>query len=208
MIRINLLRRERRKERRPAAAKATPSETTKQLGFLAIFLLTVAVGAWLWFDIQGKRADLDSQIRTASQERERLKTIKELVDRLEVERERLAIRLDVLSGLKNNLRTPIYAVFFVYLAQQDRPNVVIDEFRQRQASDREGGVMSFSLKGEATDENLNRFLDDLASDALVAGVDIVSATASKFEIRLDFYPISHLVASEGEASGEAESGGG
>jgi hypothetical protein len=205
MIRINLLRRERRKERRPAVAKAAASETTKQLGFLAIFLLAVAVGAWLWFDIQGRKADLDGQIRTASQERERLKNIKELVDKLEVERERLALRLDVLSGLKNNLRTPLYSLFFVYLAQQNRPNLIINEFKQK-ASEAEG-LLSYTVKGEASNEDLNKFLEDLSAEALVAGVDIVSATGSRFEIRLNFYPISHLSTSEAEKGEEAESGG-
>ncbi len=204
MIRINLLRRERRKERRPAA-KAAPSETTKQLGFLALFLLTVVAGAWLWFDIQGKKADLDVQIRAASQERERLKTIKELVDRLEIERERLALRLDVLGDLKNNLRTPLYAVFFLYISQQNRPDVVVEEIRQRTSESE--GVLQFTVKGEASDENLNRFLDDLAAEALVTGVDIVSAAASKFEINIAFHPLFNLAEEQTEESAEGEAGG-
>ncbi|HUX06141.1 MAG TPA: hypothetical protein VMX35_02415 [Acidobacteriota bacterium] len=204
MIRINLLRRERRKERRPAA-KAAPSETVKQLGFLAIFLLTVAVGAWLWFDIQGRKADLDTQTRAASAERERLKSIKELVDRLELEREKLALRLDVLSDLKNNLRTPLYAVFYLYIAQQNRPDVIIDEIRQKTSESE--SMLEFTVKGEATDENLNRFLDELAAEVLVTGVDIVSATGNKFEINIAFHPLSSLAGEEGQGSAEGEAGG-
>ena len=102
---------------------------------------------------------MNQQVRTATAERERLKTIKEIVDRLELERQRLAARLDVLSNLKNNLRTPLYPVFFLYLAQQNRPGVVFEEFVAREEN--EERITYYTLKGESSNEELNRLMEDL-----------------------------------------------
>jgi hypothetical protein len=206
MVRINLIRGERRKERRVKRAAIAPTETTKQLGFVAIFVLTIAVGAWLWFDVQGKKSDLQQQIRVASQERERLKSIKELVDRLEVERERLAERLDVLANLKNNLRTPLYSLFFIYLAQQNNPGVVISEMRERPGEVE--GLDKYVLKGESSDENLNKFIESLARETLVSTVDIVSVSNGRFEIAVVFHPIAALAAEDDELVGDESASGG
>jgi len=207
MIRINLLRGERKKDRRAVVRAAEPSELSKQLGFLAIFLVALAIGGWLWLDIQGRKSELNNQIRIATAENERLKSIKEIVDRLEMERERLAARLDVLSNLKNHLRTPLYSIFFIYLEQQNRPGVLIDEIVEK--PDRgEGDVTFFTIKGESTNEDLNRFMESLAAEKLVAGVDIVSASGGKFEISVGFFSLSNLEAGdEGTTTAEATPGG-
>ena len=209
MIRINLLRGETKRARRVTKA-AEPSELTKQLGFIAIVLVAVLIGAWLWFGVQGRKSELQQQVRTATAERERLKTIKEIVDRLELERARLAERLDVLSDLKNNLRTPLYPLFFLYLAQQNRPGVVFDEFVSR--GEEEGRITYYTLKGESNNEELNRFMEDLSREAIVVAVDMVSSAAGKFEISIGFMPLNMLEPSleEGDESeaDEEESGGG
>lgn len=188
MIRINLISRERRKERKVTrGAPITPSETAKQLSFLAVFLVTFAIGAYLWFDIQGTKERLTTAVGVATRERDRLKSIKDLVDNLEVEQSKLAQRLAVLLSLKNNLRTPLHSLFFIYLAQQENTEVMLTEVRQ--GSESENDIV---ILGESAKENLNRFADTLKGERIVRSLDITSQVGERFQLVLKFRPIREL----------------
>lgn len=184
MIRINLIREEHKKLKKPAVLTVAPSDMTKQLVFLALFVITVAVCAFFWLDISGKKSALESDEAIALRERDRLKSVKELVDRLEGERSRLLQRLEVLSDLKNNLRNPMHAIFMVYLAQQENQQVTLSEVRETA-----GEVKQLRITGEASQENLNRFSDTLMNEPLVSSIDIISQVGERFEIVVRFQPI-------------------
>lgn len=204
MIRINLLRAERKVGRRVKAAPIAPSETVKQLGFLAVFLAFAVVCGYLWLDVQGKKSDLETRVRQATQRREKLKQIKELVDRLEIERERLSERLDVLTNLKDNLRTPLYPVFFIYDAQLKSTGIILEGIKQGSADD--SSLLKITLSGESTtDENLNSFLDTIARNQIVTAVDIVSASNNKFTVDLMFLPLN-MLSELAEAASEPDAG--
>lgn len=206
MIRINLIRRERKREKKAAAVQFTPNELTKQLSYVALILVTIGIAAFFWFDLQGRKDVMQRDVGAATRERDRLKTVKELVDRLEGERGRLAQRLEVLSNLKNNLRTPLYNLFFVYLAQQEHRNVTIFEVTEVDAG------AALTINGEATQENLNKFSDTLMKDLIVRNIDIISQVGERFQIRVNFVPVKSLsapaedpgVVDGGEAAGGVE----
>lgn len=211
MIRINLIRVERRKEKKPSAIAFSPNEVTKQLGFIAIFLVTISIAGFLWLDIQMKKSALQDEVRMATIERDRLKSIKDLVDRLEAERAKLVQRLEVLSDLKNNLRTPLYSLSFVYFAYQANQNVFLNSVVQRP-----GDYNNITISGEATKENLNKFSETLRSEPIVESLNIVSQVGEVFQITVRFRPLQSMrgpTAAEGEgeqAAGATEtaSGGG
>lgn len=187
MIRINLVRVERRKEKKPSAIAFSPSEVTKQLGFIAIFLVTIGIAGFLWIDIQMKKSEFQNKVREATIERDRLRSVKDLVDRLEAERGRLVQRLEVLSDLKNNLRTPLYSVSFIYLAFLSNQNVFLNSIAQRG-----GDYNNITIAGEATQENLNKFSDTLRNESIVDSLDIVSQVGNVFMINVKFKPIKSL----------------
>jgi Tfp pilus assembly protein PilN len=201
MIRINLIKKERKEGRRPKIEFA-PSEMTKQLAFVALFVLTFAVAAFFWFDLQGRKSALESDIAEATRERDRLKSIKELVDRLEKERNRLAQRLQVLNDLKNNLRTPLHPVFFIYVAQQENADVLITEISQNS-----GNVNDITIIGQASQENLNKFSETLMSEPLVQTVNIISQVGNRFQVVASFVPFNSFNAGTDGQTAAAGGGG-
>ena len=182
MIRINLIRSEKKHEKKASVIEIAPNEMTKQLAFLAMFVVTIAACAFFWFDLSAKKADLESQVDAARVERDRLKSVKQLVDRLEVERNRLSQRLEVLTDLKNNTRTPLQPFFFIYLAHQENQSVVLYEVTETFGEN----LHTFRINGEASKEDLNRFSSTLMAEPLVQQVDIISQVGDRFQIIVKF----------------------
>lgn len=210
MIRINLIKSTQKEETKKAAITFSPDEMTKQLLFLAMIVVTIGVAAYFWFDIQAKKDGLNLDIRNATVERDRLKVVKDLVDKMDAEKEKLGHRLEVLSDLKNNLRTPVYNLFFVYLAQQDNYKVLLKKISQVQTN-------MFEIQGEAAPEDLNRFSDTLRNDRIVSGLNMKKQAGQSFTIEVIFVPISKLVddgqgvsedvSEEDNANGSEDEGG-
>lgn len=188
MIHINLVRKESKKEKQESSMKLAAGDMSQQLIFVAMFLLTFAAMAFFWFDINGKKNELDREVRTAQAEKRRLEKVKKLVEGLERERSKLAQRLEVLSDLKNNLRTPLQPVFFVYLAQQENPRVQLQNLNINRSEQ----YVVVNLSGLATQENLNSFSETLLEEEIVADVDIISQRGMNFQIRVDFIPFNQF----------------
>ena len=213
MIRINLLRRERVKDKKVKAPARAPSQMMGQLGFVAVFVVTLAVIAFLWLDVQGKKDALESEYREATQERERLRSVEELVNRLEAERERLATRLQTLSNLKDNLRTPYYGIGVIwaaYLPQENNRDFALSSVSQETDSD-----MRFVVEGEASRDALLRFHDNLNSfTKLVQRVRILEhqyERDGRFELLVEFVNFGDLRTESQEseaAAGVSERGEG
>jgi uncharacterized protein YlxW (UPF0749 family) len=193
MIHINLVRKERKKDRKDKSLQLAAGDMGQQLIFVGMFLLTFAVMAFFWFDISGKQNELQQEVREAQAEKRRLEKVKKLVDGLEKERNKLAARLEVLSSLKNNLRTPLHPLFFVYLAQQENPRVLLQTVKV----DSSGEFVIVTISGLATQENLNSFSETLLKEKIIADVDINSQRGMNFQIRVDFVPFSKF----GESAG-------
>lgn len=195
MIRINLIKSTQKEETKKAAITFSPDEMTKQLVFLAMIIVTIAVAAYFWFDIQGKKDNFNTDIRNARVERDRLKVVKDLVDRMDAEKEKLGQRLEVLSDLKNNLRTPVYNLFFVYLAQQDNYKVLLKDISQTRSD-------MFEIRGTASPEDLNKFSDTLRADSLVSNLNMMKQEGNEFTIEVIFTKINKLVEVPDTASAE------
>lgn len=186
MIHINLVRKERKKEKQEKSLQLGAGDMWQQLIFVGLFLITFAAMAFFWFDITGKKNDLDRQVRAAQAEKRRLEEVKNLVDGLEMERNKLAQRLEVLTNLKENLRTPLHPIFFIYLAQQENPRVLL----QNLSVQRNEQYVVVTISGQATKENLNSFSETLLQEPIIADVDILSQKGLTFEIRVDFHPFN------------------
>jgi len=187
MIRINLLRKERKKEKRPRMAAREPSETTKQLGFVAIFVVMVAVIAYLWFDISGQKDHYQKQLAEATRKLNRLikvERVKERAEQLEREKENLSLHLQALNELKDNQRSPLFPLAHVFYALQIHTDVSFTEIRE-QAS--ETGS-SYLIRGEASENSLRRFMQTLEQYKITKRLDFprVDKVKLTFELPVNF----------------------
>ena len=195
MIRINLIKSTQKEETKKATIQFSPDEMTKQLLFLAMLVVTIGIAAYFWFDIQGKKESLNTDIRNATIERDRLKVVKDLVDKMDKEKGKLGQRLEVLSDLKNNLRTPVYDLFFIYLAQQENHRVLFKSIKWVRKE-------MFEIRGEAAPEDLNKFSDTLRADSIVSGLNMKAQKGREFTIEVIFKPINTLTEQAQAAAGE------
>lgn len=183
MIRINLIKQEKRSEKKGLSLDIKASEMTKQLGYAAVFIITIGVCAYLWFSITSAKAEVERKIDQANTELNELKEVKDTVKRLEKEQAKLSLRRDVLTDLKENLRTPVEEISFIFAAHQYTEAV---RFKSLTHSNLEEGGDQVVLTGEAEDEETNTFADILNKLAFVRSVDINRQVLQEFQLTIAF----------------------
>jgi paraquat-inducible protein B len=172
MIRINLLRKERKKVKRPKIAAAEPSQTTKQLGFVAIIIMAVAICGYLWFDITGQKDAVQKQVADAQRKLNKLvkvDKVKSKAEMLERQKNNLNAHLEALTKLKDSQRSPLYPLAHLFYALQENPDVSFTELREQQSGEQR---ISFLIKGEATGDALQRFMETLRSFAITVSIEV------------------------------------
>lgn len=161
MIRINLLRRERRPDRRAKRVAGEPAQSNilQQLSFVALVAVVAALCGWLWLDTEGKKTRLNDEKRRLTDEKESLKGIRQKVNELQAKQQRAENLRQLLTDLQVNQRTPLYALYYLYKAQVENKDAIYTEIRQR---DPRG--LQINVKGEAdTDQSFQNIFDTLAN---------------------------------------------
>ena len=173
MIRINLIRADRKKERRPKIKAVEPSKTVQQLGFVGVFVILVAGIGLLWLDINGQKDYNQRQLNEAQKKLNRLvkvEKVKEKAERLERQKTNLTRHLESLTQLKDNQRTPLYPLAHIFYALQIHQDVSFTEIKPMEV---ESG-MGFVITGEGTDESLRRFMATLQEYKLTKAIRLPS----------------------------------
>lgn len=207
MIRINLLKKEAKKAKRKPKLAITPSKTTKQLGFVGIFLLAALIVGFLWFDITGQKDKVRKDINEATRKLDRLvkvEKVKEKSERLAREKKNLENHLNALNNLRDNQRSPLYPLTHIFWALQNHKDISLVEIVETSGE----GTITYVLKGEGSIAGMQQLMSTITAFKVTRNIDFPKFEESKntFELPIHFYSRKELEKSLGqqEAKGGME----
>ena len=137
-------------------------------------------------------AETQRRIDSAKEELATLKRVREAADRLETERVDLSTRLETLSDLKENRRSPVYPLSHIFDALRSLSGVSLTEIRERAGADK----VEYIIKGEAPLEYLKKYVEILSGMTVTRSVEILSMVSAgdtnTFELVVEFVSIRDL----------------
>jgi hypothetical protein len=204
MIRINLIGKSKRSEKKAFSFNFSAGDNVKIIGLAVAPVIIAIIVGMSFFNVKDKLAAKEIEVADSIVELADLQAVKARVEAKKLVAARVERRLEILSELKK-IRTPLEEISIIYAMQLNHTGVAIGKISH--TSDQEIGD-SVVIDGEATQEELNTFSGDLEDLNFVRIVDIVSQVDQAFQIRVYFQQIYKFGAvADGEQELASDEGG-